>query len=157
VVVCLERGADLHTAQLMPLPLTVSCLSKIQIGFTFLVPAHPGSPGRRAVKQVCVCVMCVCVCVCVVPAVLLRVGAGLRLSAAVRARPARAHHVEPGVLQRVERLLDERLQTLLLLLLLGKTTLPEQGCSGAGTRRGDGVPHFFRQGTRPPLPPIFLD
>jgi len=40
VVICLERGADLHTAQLMPLPLTVSCFSKIQIGFTFLVPAY---------------------------------------------------------------------------------------------------------------------
>ena len=50
VVICLERGADLHTAQLMPLPLTVSCYSKIQIGFTFLVPADPGSPGKRAVK-----------------------------------------------------------------------------------------------------------
>jgi len=56
VVICLERGADLHTAQLMPLPLTVSCSSKIQIGFTFLVPAHLGSPGQRAVKRVCVCV-----------------------------------------------------------------------------------------------------
>ena len=56
VVICLEQGADLHTAQLMPLPLTVSCFSKIQIGFTFLVPAHPGSPGQRAVKRVCVCV-----------------------------------------------------------------------------------------------------
>ena len=43
-------------AQLMPLPLTVSCFSKIQIGFTFLVLAHPGSPGKRAVKRVCVCV-----------------------------------------------------------------------------------------------------
>ena len=41
-------------AQLTPLPLTVSCFSKIQIGFTFLVPAHPGSPGKRAVKRVCV-------------------------------------------------------------------------------------------------------
>jgi len=51
------RGADLHVAQLMPLPLplTVSCFSKIQIGFTFLVPAHLGSPRKRAVKQVCVC------------------------------------------------------------------------------------------------------
>ena len=39
-------------AQLMPLPLTVSCFSKIQIGFTFLVLAHPGSPGQRAVKRV---------------------------------------------------------------------------------------------------------
>jgi len=55
MVICLERGADLHMFQLMPLPLTVSCFSKIQIGFTFLVPAHPGSPGERAVKQVCVC------------------------------------------------------------------------------------------------------
>jgi len=56
VVICLERGADLHMAQRMPLPLTVSCFSKIQTGFTFLVPAHPGSPGQRAVKRVCVCV-----------------------------------------------------------------------------------------------------
>jgi len=55
VVSCLERGADLHMAQLMPLPLTVSCFSKIQIGFTFLVPAQPGSPGKMAVKRVCVC------------------------------------------------------------------------------------------------------
>jgi len=47
----------LHVAQLMPLPLTVSCFSEIQIGFTFLVPAHPDSPGERAVKQVCVCVV----------------------------------------------------------------------------------------------------
>jgi len=61
VVICLERGADLHIAQLMPLPLTVSCFSEIQIGFTFLVLAHPGSLGQRAVKRVCVCV-CVCVC-----------------------------------------------------------------------------------------------
>jgi len=54
VVVCLEQGADLHMAQLMPLPLTVSCFSKIQIGFTFLVLAHLGIPGKRAIKQVCV-------------------------------------------------------------------------------------------------------
>ena len=50
MVICLE-----HMAQLMPLPLSVSCFSKIQIGFTFLVPAHLGSPGKRAVKRVCVC------------------------------------------------------------------------------------------------------
>jgi len=56
VVICLEQGADLHMAQLMPLPLTVSCFSKIQIGFTFLVPTHLGSPGKRAIKRVCVCV-----------------------------------------------------------------------------------------------------
>ena len=54
VVVCLEQGADLHTAQLMQPPLTVSCFSKIQIGFTFLVPAYPGSPRQRAIKRVCV-------------------------------------------------------------------------------------------------------
>jgi len=54
VVICLERGADLHMAQLMPLLLAVSCFREIQIGFTFLVPAHPGSPGKRAVKRVCV-------------------------------------------------------------------------------------------------------
>ena len=58
MVVCLERGAGLHMAQLMPLPLTVSYFSKIQIGFTFLVPAHLGSPGQRAVKRACVCYMC---------------------------------------------------------------------------------------------------
>ena len=50
MVICLEQGVDLHMAQLMP-----------------LVPAHLGSPGKRAVN-VCVCVCacaCVCVCVCV--------------------------------------------------------------------------------------------
>ena len=62
MVICRERGADLHMSQLMALPLTVSCFNKIQIGFTFLVPAHPGSPGQKAVKRVCVC-DCVCVCV----------------------------------------------------------------------------------------------
>jgi len=56
VDIFLEQGANLHMAQLMPLPLTVSCYSKIQIAFTFLVPAHPGSPGQRAVKSVSVCV-----------------------------------------------------------------------------------------------------
>ena len=55
MVICLERGADLHMAQLIPLPLTVSCFNEIQIGFTFLVPAHPGSPRERA-TGVCVCV-----------------------------------------------------------------------------------------------------
>jgi len=61
MVICLERGADLHMAQLMPLPLTLFCSSKIQIGFNFLVPAHLGSPGQRAVKRVCVCVVVVVV------------------------------------------------------------------------------------------------
>jgi len=71
VVICLEQGADLHMAQLMPLPLTVSCFSKIQVRFTFLVPAHPGSPGKRAVKRVCVCVR-VCVCIAVWPSTAYR-------------------------------------------------------------------------------------
>jgi len=57
VVICLERGADLHMAQLMPLPLTVSCFSKIQIGLTFLVLAHLGSPGNGPLNG-CVCVCC---------------------------------------------------------------------------------------------------
>ena len=57
MVICLEQGAYLHMAQLMPLPLTVSRFSKIQIGFTFLVPAHPGSPGKGPLNG------CVCVCV----------------------------------------------------------------------------------------------
>ena len=47
--------AFLHMAQLMSLPLTITCYSKIQIGFTFLVPARTGSPRQRAVKRVCVC------------------------------------------------------------------------------------------------------
>ena len=55
MVISLEHGADLHMVQLMPLPLTFSCFSKIQIGFTFLVPAHLGSPRQRAIiKWVCV-------------------------------------------------------------------------------------------------------
>ena len=56
MVICLERGADLHMAQLMPLPLTVSCFSKIQIGFTFLVPGSPGVPDKGPLDG-CVCVM----------------------------------------------------------------------------------------------------
>jgi len=60
--ICLERDADLHIAQLMPLTLTVSCFSKIQIGFTFLVPAHLGSPGKGPLNG---CVY-VCVCVCAI-------------------------------------------------------------------------------------------
>ena len=60
MVICLELGADLHMAQLMQLPLTVTCFSKIQIGFIFLVPAHPGIvPDEEPLNG------CVCVCVCV--------------------------------------------------------------------------------------------
>jgi len=50
----------LHMAQLMPLPLTVSCFSKIQIGFTFLVPAHPGSPGTRLLNGCVFCILIDC-------------------------------------------------------------------------------------------------
>ena len=56
MVICLELGADLHMAQLMPRPLTVSCFSKILIGFTFLVLAYPGSPGKGP-SNGCVCVL----------------------------------------------------------------------------------------------------
>ena len=58
LVVCLERGADLHMAQLMPLPLTVSCFSEIQIGFTFLVPAYPGSRGSGPLNGCVYCWIC---------------------------------------------------------------------------------------------------
>jgi len=51
MVICLERDADLHMVQLMPVSLTISCFSKIQIGFTFLVLAHPGSPGQQQQQQ----------------------------------------------------------------------------------------------------------
>jgi len=50
VVICLLQGADLHMAQLMPIPL--SCFSKIQISDTFPVLTQPGSPGQMAVKWV---------------------------------------------------------------------------------------------------------
>jgi len=59
MAICLERGADLHMAQLKPLPLTVSCFSKIQIGFTFLVLAHLGSPKKGPLNR------CVCMCMCI--------------------------------------------------------------------------------------------
>ena len=71
MVICLERGADLHMAQLMPLPLTLFCFSKIHIVFTFLVPAHLGSPGQRAIKWVCVSCMCSAAVVYAVPSLLV--------------------------------------------------------------------------------------
>ena len=58
MAISLDQGADLHMAQLMPLPLTVSCFSKIQIGFTFLVPAHLGRDKGPLNVCVCVCVHC---------------------------------------------------------------------------------------------------
>ena len=63
MVICLEQSADLHMAQLMPLPLTIFCFSKVQIGFTLLVPAHlhsPGDPDKGPLNGL------VCVCVCVI-------------------------------------------------------------------------------------------
>ena len=64
VIIYLKQDADLHMVQLMPLPFTVSCFSKIQIGFIFLILAHLGSLGQKAVKHVCVCV-CVQLTYCV--------------------------------------------------------------------------------------------
>jgi len=58
MVVCLELGADLHMAQLMPMPLIISCFSKIQTGFTFLVLAHPVVPEKGLLNIVCMCVSC---------------------------------------------------------------------------------------------------
>ena len=55
MVICLERGADWHMSLFLLMPLPLSCSSKIRIGFTVLVPAHPGSAGQRAAKRVCVC------------------------------------------------------------------------------------------------------
>jgi len=60
VVICLEQGADLHMAQLMPLPLTVSCFSKIQIGLPFWYPLTRVVPEKGPLNG------CVRVCVCVV-------------------------------------------------------------------------------------------
>ena len=58
MVICLEQDAGLHMAQLIPLPLAVSSFSKIQIGFTFLVPAQLGSPlvPDKGPLNGCVCV-----------------------------------------------------------------------------------------------------
>ena len=88
-VICLERGADLHMAQLMPLPLTVSCYSKSRLVLPFwyrltrVVPEKGPLNGcvcvcvcararvcARACACACACVRacvraCVCVCVCV--------------------------------------------------------------------------------------------
>jgi len=51
VVICVERDADLRMSQLMPLPFTVDCFSRIQIGFTFLILAYSGCPGKEAIKR----------------------------------------------------------------------------------------------------------
>jgi len=56
VVICLEQGADLHMAQLMPLPLTVSCFSKIQIGLPFWYRLTRYQKGKKGPLNGCVCV-----------------------------------------------------------------------------------------------------
>ena len=57
VVICVERGGDLHMAQLMPLPLTFSCFSKIQIGLPFWYRLTRVVPDKGPLNE------CVCVCV----------------------------------------------------------------------------------------------
>jgi len=85
VVICLEWCADLHMAQLMPLPLAVSCFRKIQIGFTFLVPAHLVVPDKGPLYGcVCGCVcVCVHVCVCVCLDIMFFFGKTLQCSSVV--------------------------------------------------------------------------
>ena len=87
MVICLERGADLHMAQLMPLPLTVSCSSKIQIGFTFLVPAYPGYPGKEAVKWLLLLLLAALTILCVLAPNGARPVCWLVPALALRARP----------------------------------------------------------------------
>ena len=60
MVVCVEWGADLHMSQLVPLPLAVSCFGKMQIGFTFLAPAHPAGPGKGPLNGVCLVLLKEC-------------------------------------------------------------------------------------------------
>jgi len=65
MVMCPGQDADLHMAQLMPLPLTISCSSKFRLvlpsWFTFLVPAHRVVMDK--IQEGCKMVVCVCVCV----------------------------------------------------------------------------------------------
>ena len=111
MVICLERGADLHMAQLMPLPLTVSCSSKIQIGFTFLVyiPAHLGSPGQRAVKRVCVCCCCFLMALTKCPSIYLSLNQ--RLTGVDPSAAAKTARPSPGIAA-VQRIIDSQLCSL---------------------------------------------
>jgi len=52
MAIYLERGAGLYVSQLMPLLLSISNSVKSRLVFTFLVPAHLDSPGKRAIKRV---------------------------------------------------------------------------------------------------------
>ena len=74
MVVSLEQGADLHSSYGPADATATHCLllSKTQIGFTFLVLAHSGSPGQSAIKWVCVCV-CVCVCLKICPKTCIKI------------------------------------------------------------------------------------
>ena len=73
MVICLERGVDLHMAQLMPLPLTVSCFSKIQIGFYRAMLCIRGT--SHGPVSVCLSV-CVCVCLSQAGVLLKRLNVG---------------------------------------------------------------------------------
>jgi len=45
MVMCLERGADLHMAQLMPLQFTISCFSKSRLALpSWFYLSGAGSP-----------------------------------------------------------------------------------------------------------------
>ena len=59
MVICLERGADLHVAQLMTLPLTVSCFSKIQIGLPFWYQLTQAVPAKGPLNECSVVVVAV--------------------------------------------------------------------------------------------------
>ena len=59
MVICLEQGADSHRAQLMLLPLTVSCFSKSRLVFPFWYRLTQVVPDKGPLHG------CVCVCVCV--------------------------------------------------------------------------------------------
>ena len=56
MVICLEQGADLHMAQLMPLPLTISCFSKIRLVLLFWYWLSRVVPEKGPLNR------CVCVC-----------------------------------------------------------------------------------------------
>jgi len=52
MVICLERGADLHLVHMIPSPPALSCLSEIQIGFTFVLLSYPGSSRQKMPKNI---------------------------------------------------------------------------------------------------------
>ena len=58
MVICLELGADLHMAKLIPLLLTDSCFSKIHIGLPFWYRLTHVVRKKGHETGVCVCVFC---------------------------------------------------------------------------------------------------